>query len=125
MGRMAEGELVAKWRGLLTCYNGIVCHLDRELQEQHGLGLSEFEALDRLIESGQEKLRMHELADEMYLSQSAFSRMVARLERAGLVGRTMCLDDRRALFVMPTEAGRTRHAEARDTHRKVLAAHLD
>lgn len=125
MGTTEEHELVAKWRGLLTSYNGIACDLDRELQDQHGLGLSEFEALDRLMESGQEKLRMHELADDMYLSQSAFSRTVARLERAGLVGRSMCMDDRRALFVSPTDAGRTLHAEARDTHRKVLADHLD
>lgn len=125
MSGTEEHELVAKWRGLLTSYNGIACDLDRELQDQHGLGLSEFEALDRLIESGQDKLRMHELAADMYLSQSAFSRTVARLERAGLVGRSMCTDDRRALFVSPTDTGRARHAEARDTHRKVLAHHLD
>ncbi|RIQ20369.1 MarR family winged helix-turn-helix transcriptional regulator [Jiangella rhizosphaerae] len=124
MSGTEERELVAKWRDLSTCYNNVACDLDRELQDQHGLGLSEFEALDRLIESGQDKLRMHELAEGMYLSQSAFSRTVARLERAGLVGRSMCMDDRRALFVTATDAGRSRHAEARDTHRKVLAHHL-
>jgi DNA-binding MarR family transcriptional regulator len=88
------------------------------------MGLSEFEALDRLIEADEEKSRMHNLATDMYLSQSALSRTVARLERDGLVERLMCLDDRRAIFVKPTEAGRTRHREARATHRDVLAAHL-
>ncbi|SDU27320.1 MarR family winged helix-turn-helix transcriptional regulator [Jiangella alkaliphila] len=125
MSGTEERELVTKWRDLMTCYNKVTCDLDRELQDQHGLGLSEFEALDRLIESGQDKLRMHELAEGMYLSQSAFSRAVARLERAGLVGRSLCMDDRRAMFVTATEKGRARHAEARDSHRKVLAHHLD
>ncbi|PZF86536.1 MarR family winged helix-turn-helix transcriptional regulator [Jiangella anatolica] len=124
MSGTEEGTLVAQWRDLVTCYNKVACDLDRELQDQHGLGMSEFEVLDRLIESGQEKVRMHELAEGMYLSQSAFSRTVARLERAGLVSRAMCMDDRRALFVTATEAGRARHTDARDTHRKVLAHHL-
>lgn len=119
-----ERQLVAQWRDLLTCYNEIAGALDRSLQEQHGIGLSEFEALDRLVETGDEKSRMHQLAADMYLSQSALSRTVARLERAGLVERAMCFDDRRAIFVKPTEAGRSRHAEARDTHRKVLADRL-
>jgi hypothetical protein len=42
------------------------------------MGLSEFEALDRLVESGEEKVRMHELASDMYLSQSALSRSASR-----------------------------------------------
>jgi DNA-binding MarR family transcriptional regulator len=67
---------------------------------------------------------MHDLAGDMYLSQSALSRTVARLERAGLVARSMCADDRRAIFVTLTDAGRERHASARRTQRAVLAEHL-
>ncbi|TDD96035.1 MarR family winged helix-turn-helix transcriptional regulator [Jiangella asiatica] len=119
-----ERQLVDQWRGLLTSYNEIASALDRDLSERHALGLSEFEALDRLIESGQDKLRMLDLASDMYLSQSALSRTVARLERAGLVERITCHDDRRACFVVPTSDGRDRHAEARETHRQVLADHL-
>jgi DNA-binding MarR family transcriptional regulator len=37
----------------------------------------------------------------------------------------MCEDDRRGIFVSPTDAGIRRHAEARLTHRAVLAEHLD
>lgn len=120
-----ERQLVNQWRDLATCYNKTAAALDRELQELHGMGLSEFEALDRLVESGEEKVRMHELASDMYLSQSALSRTVARLERAGLVERTMCYDDRRSIFVRLTDPGRVRHGEGRDTHRRVLAACLD
>jgi DNA-binding MarR family transcriptional regulator len=60
----------------------------------------------------------------MYLSQSALSRTVARLERGGLVVRGMCADDRRAIFITLTDAGRECHARARRTQRAVLAEHL-
>jgi DNA-binding MarR family transcriptional regulator len=119
-----EHQLVEQWRELLTSYNEIAIALDRDLQERHNIGLSEFEALDRLVDSGDEKLRMLDLASGMYLSQSALSRAVARLERAGLVERTVCVDDRRGIFVKLTADGRRRHAEASATHRQVLAAHL-
>lgn len=116
-----EGELVQRWRELLACYSTVSCALDRALQDAHGIGMSEFEALDRLVDATCEKLRMTELAGDMYLSQSALSRTVARLERAGLVERSMCAEDRRAIFVKLTEAGRGLQAEARTTQRAVLA----
>ncbi|MEU6039744.1 MarR family transcriptional regulator [Actinomadura sp. NPDC047616] len=120
-----EAGLVARWRSLLTCYNTIACELDRRLQERHGLSMSEFETLDRLIDTGCDKCRMQELAGDMYLSQSALSRTVARLEKHGLVERAMCDSDRRGVFVKATEEGRQRHAEARKTHLEVLGEHLD
>lgn len=124
MSATRDEKLVTQWRALLTSYNGVAAALDHALQDSHGIGLSEFEILDRLVEAKADKCRMQSLAAEMYLSQSALSRAVARLEREGLVARAMCDDDRRALFVEPTETGRQRHDEARATHRTVLAEHL-
>jgi DNA-binding MarR family transcriptional regulator len=124
MTETGEDRLVQRWRDLLACYSTVSCALDRSLQDAHGIGMSEFEALDRLVDATCEKLRMHDLAADMYLSQSALSRTVARLERSGLVARSMCTDDRRAIFVALTAAGRERHAQARETQRAVLAEHL-
>ena len=56
-----------------------------------------------------------------HLSQSAASRLVARMERDGLVERVMCADDRRGIFIVLTDAGRQRYREARPTQRAVLA----
>jgi DNA-binding MarR family transcriptional regulator len=116
--------LVRRWRELLACYSTVSCALDRALQDAHGIGMSEFEVLDRLVDASCEKHRMHELAGDMYLSQSALSRTVARLEKHGLVERSMCADDRRAIFVRLTDTGRESHARARRTQRAVLAEHL-
>lgn len=120
----ADGPLVTEWRALAQRYHEISCALERELQERHGIGMSEFEVLDHLAVADQGKLRMLELADLVHLSQSALSRAVARLERAGLVCRALCEQDRRGVFVALTDEGRHRQEQARPTQRAVLSESL-
>ncbi|MEU8658516.1 MarR family winged helix-turn-helix transcriptional regulator [Actinoplanes philippinensis] len=119
-----ENDLVERWRSLLNSYNEVACHLERVLHDTHGLTLSEYETLDRLTTQECEQRRMQDLAEQMYLSQSALSRTVSRLVNGGLAERTSCQADRRQVFVEITEAGRQRWAEARRTHLGVLAEHL-
>ncbi|GIE83151.1 MarR family transcriptional regulator [Actinoplanes philippinensis] len=119
-----ETDLVERWRSLLNSYNEVACHLERVLHDTHGLTLSEYETLDRLTTQECEQRRMQDLAEQMYLSQSALSRTVSRLVNGGLAERTSCQADRRQVFVEITEAGRQRWAEARRTHLGVLAEHL-
>jgi DNA-binding MarR family transcriptional regulator len=121
---MSETVLVDRWRGLLTSYNEVAGHLERALQDGHGLTMGEFETLDRLISAACEQRRMQELASDMYLSQSALSRTVARLEKSGLVRRELCEADRRGVFVHLTEAGFHRHTEARKTQLSILTEYL-
>jgi DNA-binding MarR family transcriptional regulator len=120
----AAGSLVSAWRELLDAHARTWCGLERELGEKHGLGVSEFEVLDRLVEDGKDVHRVQELARAAYLSQSALSRVIARLEREGLVTRSMCDVDRRGVYVCLTDEGRARHAAARATQHEVLAATL-
>jgi DNA-binding MarR family transcriptional regulator len=117
-------DLVDQWHALLSSYNEVAGPLERALQEAHGLTLSDFETLDRLTKADCDKQRMQELAAAMYLSQSALSRTVARLEKSGLVERTHCQDDRRGVFVELTSAGLSKHTEARATQVRVLGEHL-
>jgi len=117
-------DLVDQWHALLSRYNEVAGPLERALQEAHGLTLSDFETLDRLTSADCDKRRMQDLAAAMYLSQSALSRTVARLEKSGLVARSHCQDDRRGVFVELTAAGLSRHTEARATQVRVLAEHL-
>jgi DNA-binding MarR family transcriptional regulator len=120
----SEVALIERWRSLLTSYNELAGHLERALSDEHGLTLSEFEILDRLVAQDCEKRRMQDLAADMYLSQSALSRAVARLEKTGLVARALCDSDRRGVFVNLTEEGLARHTAARRTHLAILAEHL-
>lgn len=117
-----DDELASAWHDLMGSYHRITCALDRCLTAEHGLTVSEFEVLQELYAAGPhcEPLRMSELGERVHLSQSAFSRLITRLEQAGLVERTACADDRRSNWTRITEAGAQRYLEARPTQRAVL-----
>jgi DNA-binding MarR family transcriptional regulator len=117
-------DLTSEWRELLARHARTVCALDEALDE-FGLGMSEFEVLDRLACECAERPRMQDLARLLHLSQSALSRTVGRLEKEGLVERAMCPDDRRGISVCLTETGRSRWSEASPVHRRVLSEQLD
>jgi DNA-binding MarR family transcriptional regulator len=117
-------EIVDVWRDLLDRYARSVSALERALEHEHGLGVSEYEVLERLATSDSASGRMQELAEAVHLSQSALSRVVGRLEGDGLVMRKMCTSDRRGIFACLTDAGRERYEAARPTHRTVLAETL-
>lgn len=119
-----ERSLVAAWRDLLDRHSAVSGAIERALQEQHGIGVSEFEALERLVEGGEDNCRAQDLTAALPLSQSAASRLIARLEREGLVVRSMCELDRRGIFVQLTDEGRERYYAALPTQRAVLAAML-
>jgi DNA-binding MarR family transcriptional regulator len=105
---------------MLDRHAKVSCALEKALNEEHSIGLSEFEVLDRLVDANSGNYRMTDLAQDIHLSQSALSRAVARLEQDGLVKRNMCDDDRRAIFVCLTGDGAIRHRDALPTHREVL-----
>lgn len=122
---LLERNLVEQWRELVARKTRVWNALELELDRQHGLSASEFEVLDTLSEYDcAEPPRVQELADHVPITQSALSRMIGRLETQNLVTRTLCSSDRRGVFVVLTDEGMQRLAEARPTHRAVLAAEL-
>ena len=86
----SEQALVDSWRELADRHARVTGALERVLQDEHRLGVSEFEVLERLAIGEKEQRRMQDLADAVYLSQSALSRLIARLESEGLVTRAIC-----------------------------------
>jgi len=89
--------LRATWRELMSSHARVSEALERALHERHDLSLSAFEVLQRLAESPEGYRRMQELAEEIHLSASALSRLVGRLEQAGLAEREICETDRRGI----------------------------
>jgi DNA-binding MarR family transcriptional regulator len=116
-----ETERVEIWHDLMDRYARTISALERALEQEHGLGVSEYEVLERLSSPDKDQRRMQELAEAVHLSQSALSCVVGRLEADGLVTRGMCAHDRRGIYACLTDAGRARFEAARPTHRAVLA----
>jgi len=119
--KTTDAAVVAEWRDLADRHARAVAALERALEDEHRLGVSEYEVLERLADPKKEDFRIQELAEAVHLSQSALSRVVARLESDGLVTRGICEYDRRGIFACITDAGRDRQAAASQTHRRVLA----
>jgi DNA-binding MarR family transcriptional regulator len=121
-GKKAEQALVDQWREMLALHARTQCELDRALH-QHGLCGSDFEVLD-VLSAESCAFRVQEISERVHLSQSALSRLIARLEKDGLVERGMCAEDRRGVRVTLTEKGRTLHGEVLPLQRAVLTKML-
>jgi DNA-binding MarR family transcriptional regulator len=114
-------QLQDRWSELEDQHARVREALERALQREHRLSLTEYEVLRRLANSPEGHRRIQELADEIHLSQSALSRLVQRLEDDGYVCRNVCDFDRRGVYACVTEAGRKAQTDAHPTHVSVLA----
>lgn len=112
------------WRKLIQVVSNVEADLGRVLHAQHGLGFSEYCALEILACSPDSELRMQELALHLRLNQSSVSRMVERLERGGLTVRDLCPDDKRGVYTVLTEKGRARLESAQPDYENALDAAL-
>lgn len=96
------------WGGLLGMYGRLVRRIEADLQEHSRISHVEFEVLLRLSWTEDHRLRIQDLAEQSVLTRSGVSRMVGRLEQAGLVVRESATEDRRgAMRYSPKPAWNT------------------
>jgi DNA-binding MarR family transcriptional regulator len=88
-----------------------------EMERRTGLDAAFFEVLANLRH---EPKRMNELADNLILSRGGATRLIARMEAAGLVERETPAHDRRATFAVITDAGREAIERAFPVHLDVV-----
>ena len=113
---MLEGQRLATWTRFLKAHSAISRRLERDLADEHGLTLSDYDVLVQLSLAPGRRLRPVELARAVLLTRSGITRLVQGLERAGLVERVDCPDDARGYLVGLTPAGVELICSARDTH---------
>jgi DNA-binding MarR family transcriptional regulator len=96
---------LAAWRAVLNAHAAAVGAIERELEADGFIPPTWYDVLVALAESPEQRLRLHELADSVVLSRSGMTRLVDRLERAGLLRRETCATDRRGAFAVITDEG--------------------
>ena len=104
------------WRGYLAMQTELQAHLNRRLQADSGLSLSDFAVLVTLTDTDDGRLRAGELAEALQWEKSRLSHHLARMQRRGLVERQECPDDARGAFVAVTEDGRRAVERAAPPH---------
>ena len=124
MTRWLTKEQQVHWRAWLTASKGLTDQLSRELQEQHGLTITDYEILVCLSESENNSIRMSDLATKTLLSRSRLSHQVDRMESAGLIERKMCPDDRRGQLAVLTKVGSKTLEAAAPDHVTGVRKHL-
>jgi DNA-binding MarR family transcriptional regulator len=108
-------ERLRAWRLFFESALALLDMLDRDAPSALGIPMQFYDVLVHLEETP-DGLRMNELADKILYSKSGLTRVVDRMEKAGLVRRYVPENDRRSIFVLPTAKGRQTMEEARARH---------
>ena len=91
----------------------------------HGLSVNEFFLLMHLQRAPQQRLSRVDLAKRMYVSASTVTRMVAPMEKIGLVERQAVPRDARLALVVLTKAGAAKLKEAQTTFAHSVGSAFD
>jgi DNA-binding MarR family transcriptional regulator len=104
------------WRGWMDLNARLNAALQRDMQDDAGLSMSDFAVLVRLTDEPDGRVRVTDLARTLTWERSRVSHHVTRMERRGLVERVECPEDGRGAFVAVTAAGRAAIEHAAPGH---------
>lgn len=94
------------------------------LEENCAIPLAWFEVLLQLRRAPEGRLKMTQVAEAIVHSTGGTTRLIDRLEHAGLVKRQLCPSDRRAVHVAITSRGDAQLDEALRVHMAYLEEHV-
>jgi DNA-binding MarR family transcriptional regulator len=118
-----SAERLRAWRLYFESALALVDVLDSEFERASGLPVRWYDVLVHLEETP-DGLRMNELAEQILYSKSGFTRVVDRMEEAGLVRRVRPENDRRSILVVLTDKGAEMLEHARRYHRDGIERHF-
>lgn len=116
MIRWLTEEEQRAWRGLLRMTSQLNARMNRQLLQDYGVSLADYDVLVVLSEAPAGRLRVFEVADALAWEQSRVSHQLARMQRRGLIAREHCSSDARGAFAVLTEAGRAAIERAAPAH---------
>ncbi len=102
---------VRAWARLVRVQQALLAVVEHDLKAAGQPPLAWYDVLLELERAEHGRLRPHELERRLLLAQYTLSRLLDRLERAGLVRREPCGEDGRGHWVTLTTAGRERRAQ--------------
>jgi DNA-binding MarR family transcriptional regulator len=112
------------WRAYVIGSELMRQQLSRELQDRHGMAITDYEVLVQLSEREGCQMRMTQLAGRVAASKSRLSHQIARMEKAGLVRRVGCADDARGVVAELTDKGMETLRTAAPTHVEGVREHF-
>lgn len=124
---MATEEQVttgATWERTLRSISRLIRVFDREMQDDVDMPLTWYDVLVQLYFATDMKMRMQTLSDSLVLTRSGATRLVDRIEKAGLVRREPAAEDRRGYYAILTDDGQRLMERAQALHTVGIARHF-
>ncbi|MFG1792098.1 MarR family winged helix-turn-helix transcriptional regulator [Nocardia sp. NPDC049149] len=106
MDELLKDPRITLWGLLVEVHAALVERIDGEIEAAAGVPASWFEVLLRLARSDADAVRMTALAEMLSFTSGGCSKLVDRMEAAGLIRREPDPHDRRVALVALTEQGR-------------------
>ena len=106
MSETPSRTVIRVWARLMRAQQLALASVERELKAAGLPSLVWYDVLLEVERAGGKGLRPFELERAMLLAQYNLSRLIDRIERAGLVERRACEDDGRGQLVAITEHGK-------------------
>ncbi len=114
-----EDRWMPPWLALVRTYTRLWDLVEGQMRRDHGLTMARYDVLAHLDMAGG-RLGLSELAASLMLSPSGLSKLLGRMEAAGLVRRDPDPRDARAAFAAITPHGRSLARKARHGHHAFL-----
>ena len=112
------------WRAFLEAHARLTTVLERELRVQAGMPLAWYDVLVQLSEKEDGRRRMQELARRVLFSRSGLSRLIDRMQAAGLVVHEGDPRDGRGTYACVTAEGRAALRRAAPVHMRGIETHF-
>jgi len=103
---LVNDEAVVLFGEILRLTDTVGGRSGQVIEEASGLGSSEFEVLLRLARHPEGRTTGARLAEDLSFSSGGLTRLITRMEQAGLLVRQAHPGDRRATLLAPTGRGR-------------------
>ncbi|MFC8144460.1 MarR family winged helix-turn-helix transcriptional regulator [Streptomyces paradoxus] len=118
--RAADSGLVQDFGLLIKAATRLEQRIDTALRKECEVSHTMFEVLIRLCRRPDEEISQRRLADDLTLTSSGITRLIDRMEGAGLVRRVPAPGDRRSVLVEATDHGRAVFLRAAAVHAQVV-----
>lgn len=123
ISRADEPTYRAAWQAMRNSHLVMVESIETALSQAGLPALAWYDVLARL-DSSVSPLRPKDMLCEVDVTKSGLTRLLDRIEKAGLVERSYCPSDRRGTFLSITKDGRETLAEMKPVRDRVFDEHF-
>jgi DNA-binding MarR family transcriptional regulator len=125
MAKKQTETMRSAWPLFVTAHAALIERMEAELAAAGLPELAWYDVLWAIERAPGQKLRLHELAHELVFSRSNLTRLVDRIEGAGLVARERAEDDRRGYYALITRAGLAMRKKMWPVYAKAIESYFD